>query len=444
MDLLKTKSLRSYHFNGSDNSLKGLLPNWSEDLLSYGVEFDTTNSSPMLTRIGNSDLHRSLPIHSLMRGCLIDDTGKVVKYLEPSSWEAEVRDGSLGQVMVEIPEHYEKFETEGTRCRVKFSMFDIPGFHKVKKFYVSAYEASLQRSTLKLASVKNTSTDYRGGNNNAEYDDTYRSFLGRPVTSTSRINFRKYARNRNLASTEWNALTYEAYKTIFWLYYIEYANRNCQLPVNSEKDVNGFAQGGIGNGVTDFSSSTWSEFNGYNPFVPCGVSDSLGNSSGEVAYDIIGADNSVIKTVKVPRYRGIENPFGHIWKWVDGVNVQIEPGEDGKSYVWVCKDPSKFSDTGYQDYDKVGEEARTSGYVKNIIFGEHGDVVASEVGGGTTTGWCDYHYTSLPTSAASLRGLLFGGHAHHGAIAGFAFSLSNNVPSNSYAYVGSRLCFIPR
>ena len=66
----------------------------------------------------------------------------------------------------------------------------------------------------------------------------------------------------------------------------------------------------------------------------------------------------------------------------------------------------------------------------------------SVVGGGSSTYFCDYHYTNIPTTEA-LRGVLFGGGADHGSYAGFAFASSNNAPSNALAHFGSRLCFIP-
>ena len=90
----------------------------------------------------------------------------------------------------------------------------------------------------------------------------------------------------------------------------------------------------------------------------------------------------------------------------------------------------------------VGTEARAEGYAKEIIFGEGGEIMPSVVGGGSTTYFCDYHYTNIPTST-TLRGVLFGGSAKHGAYAGFACAYSNHAPSNAHANVGSRLCFIP-
>ena len=112
------------------------------------------------------------------------------------------------------------------------------------------------------------------------------------------------------------------------------------------------------------------------------------------------------------------------------------------SKVFVCTDPAKFSDSGYDGYSHVGNEARAEGYVKEVIFGEGGEIMPSVVGGGSSIYFCDYHYTNIPTTEA-LRGVLVGGNAHHGSGAGFACAGSNNAPSNTGATVGSRLFFIP-
>ena len=295
-------------------ALATLLP-YMEEECSYGIEFDTAVSSPACTRIGNLSLHKSLPIHSRMKGCLLNDDGEVVEYLNPSNWTGQTRDGSRGQVMVELPMHYRKFETDGTKRRVRISEYPLPGYHLVGKRYVSAYQATIQRSTTTLCSVVNMDADYRGGGNNTAYDGTYRTLLGRPATTTSRTNFRNYARKRKAGSTEWNCMTYDIQKELYWLFVIEYATLNSQATINAEKDSNGYAQGGLGAGVTNMSD--WSGFNGYYPFVPCGHTDELGNGTGEVAYPVINEDGSTRCTVMVPRYRGVENPFGHIWQCTD-------------------------------------------------------------------------------------------------------------------------------
>lgn len=427
--------------------LAALLP-YLEEQCAYGIEWDTTVSSSACTRIGNIGLHKSLPIQNRMRGCLLDDNGTVVEYLNPANWRAHTLDGSIGQVMVEIPAHYRKFETDGTKRRCKLSELPLPGYHAVPKMYISAYEAVMERSTGKLCSVVNTGTDYRGGNNQVDLDGTYHSLLGRPVTVKNRIQFRAAARLRNASATaEWNCLDYNAYKALFWLYYVEYANRNSQLAFNAQKDANGFAQGGLGYGVTN--TPDWNGFNGYYPFVPCGYTDELGNASGEVAYVMTKEDGSIHGTAYANRYRGIENPFGHLWKWADGINILIQSDDaGGESKIYVSDDPAKYNDasTMNESYTMRGLEARENGYVKGLAFGEYGEIIPSEVGAGSTTYWADDHYTSKPTggAASGFRGVLFGGHANYGANAGFGCASSSNAPSNAAALIGSRLCFLPK
>jgi hypothetical protein len=432
----------------ANETLSALTPFATGELYAYGVRFSTAVSSPLCTRLGRSELHKTLPIQSRMRGCLLDNDGKVVEYLDPTDWTKQTRDGSRGQVMVEIPAHYRRFVTSGTLREVWVSEYALPGFTFVPLQYVSAYQATVQRSTLMLASVASMDADYRGGNNNANYDGTYRTLLGRPATVISRTNFRTYARKRKSSTTEWNCMTYQAQKTIYWLFVIEYANLNSQAAYNAELTGEGYHQGGLGDGVTTWSGD-WNTFNGYYPFVPCGHTDSLGNGTGTVSYtaDNTADGGTLTKTFAVPRYRGIENPFGHIWQWTDGINLRISPteenGGDGLSKVFVCDDPANFSDTGYTGYSHVGNASRASGYIKEVIFGETGDIMPAAVGGGTTSYFCDYFNTSIPTTKEELRGVLFGGYATYGASAGLVHSHSSSAPSGTAAYVGSRLCFTP-
>lgn len=419
---------------------------WKLENQWYGIEWDTEVSSPAVTRIGNMDLHRTLPIQSRMRGCLLDDNGKVTKYLNPKDWTGEVRDGSRGQVMVEIPMHYRRCETDGTKRRVKLSEYPLPDYHQVPRMYVSAYEASLQRSTKKLCSVVNTDPDFRGGNNQSAWDGTYRSLLGRPVTGIDRPNFRTYARNRNNAATaEWNIYTYHVHKAIYWLYVVEYANRNSQLPFTSELTAEGFRQGGLGEGVANWAFTDWSTFNNAYPFVPCGHTDILGNNTGVVAYTAYNEDGSELKTSYVPRYRGIENPFGHTNEWIDGINVRISPteenGGDNLSKAFVCEDPYLYNDNNYNGYKYVGNEARTSGFMRDIIFGEEGEFITNRLGGNTSSFFCEY-YATFFEKTETLAGVLLGGHAYNGLYCGIVYS-EHIKPSSYKNYVGTRLCFLP-
>jgi hypothetical protein len=412
-----------------------------EKLAPYGIDFDTVND--VMHRIGDKDAHRLLPVQSEMKGVILDDLGNEVMELPYDDWTSATRDGSLGQVMVRVPEHWIKFD--GTRAsntinRVWLSATPRSGFTHIPRYYVGAYEASLQRSTNKLCSIVNTTADYRGGNNQSAWDGTYRSQLGMPATSISLTNFRTYARNRNNGDTRWNCNVYDAHKWLFWLFAVEYCTFNSQAAFNANLDANGYHQGGLGAGVTDWNDTSWNNYNGRYPIVPCGYTDELGNGTGVKSLAVKDANNSTLVTVSVPRYRGIENPFGHIWKWTDGVLVNVVSGTSGTSAVYACSRPSLFSSTSYSNYRSVGNEARSNGYVKEIHFGQYGDITAKKVGGSADTYYHDYHYVNIDST--SLRGLLFGGNTLNGATAGLVSSNSHHVPTYTNPAVGSRLCFV--
>lgn len=412
----------------------------------YGIEWDATVSNPSVTRIGKAELHQSLPLQSLMRRCILKDDGKVNYYLHANdstkrdNGAAANLDGMDGQYMTELPDTYVRFESDGDKSRCLMSAHPLPGFTLWGKDYVSAVEATVQRSTNTLCAVVNTDADYRGGGNNSAWDGTYRSLLGRPATSISLTNFRAYARKRG--SVNWNCNTYHIHRKLFWLFAVEYATFNSQANFNAALDENGYHQGGLGAGVTTLVSSKWNTFNSYMPFVPCGITNELGNHTGVVSYTMPEEYDASKPVVSVPSYRGVENPFGHIWKWTDGCKCLIQSESDGgKSLFYECDDVSSFTSSGIANYELRGELPRIEGYVKAICLGEHGEIMPSAVGAGSTTYFCDYFYTSIPSSGVSERGVLFGGYAYHGARAGFVYAHTAYTASSTSAYVGSRLCY---
>ena len=412
-----------------------------EERYAYGVEWDTASSSPDGVRVGNMQLHRELPIQSKMRRCLLDRDGGVKEYLDNElSWGGSYLDYA---VMTEMPEHWYKLYFNGTKFRMMLSEIPLPGYKHVDKFYISTYEARMYRTDNLLCSAAGASKlsdpnsiHFRGGDNTAEWDDTYRSLLGCPVTNLTRDQFRQATRKRG---SGWEMYTYGAHKTLFWLFAVEYATLNSQKPFNAQKDANGFAQGGLGPGPTQMTD--WTNFNNANPLIPCGYTNEFGNGSGEKAYVVKNASGGTHATLMVNRYRGIENPFGHIWKYTDGANIQVTTGDNGLSILWTTDDPSNFSDTSYTGYDKKGNICRTSGYAKKMLLGEDGDIIATEIGGSSSTYWCDYYYTN--TSTNSLRLVAVGG-GSDGADAGFIRVNTSETPSGAYKHFGSRLCFFPK
>lgn len=410
-----------------------------EERYAYGVEWDTASSSPDGVRVGNMQLHGELPIQSKMRMCEVDRLGAVTA--ASVSGMVQRLDGSI---MTEIPEHWYKLYTNGTKFRMMLSEIPLPGYNHIDKFYISTYEACISRSEGKLWSENlyaysdgNSSlNNLRGGDNTSDWDGTYRSLLGRPVTNLTRDQFRQAARKRG---SGWEMYTYNAHKTLFWLFAVEYATLDSQKPFNAQKDANGFAQGGLGPGPTQMTD--WTNFNNANPLIPCGYTNEFGNGSGEKAYVVKNASGGTHATLMANRYRGIENPFGHIWKYTDGANIQVTTGDSGLSILFTTDDPSNFSDTSYTGYDKKGNICRTNGYAKKMLLGEDGDIVATEVGGSSSTYWCDYYYTY--TSATRIQVLLIGGSADIGQNSGLAYINTHDASSAAAKYFGSRLCFFP-
>ena len=278
------------------------------DLYSYGVEWDITVSSPILTRIGNPLLHKSLPIQSAYRGCVANND-IVNYYLYPDDWAYKedgitpsVLDGTDGTVRVHTPKFYGKSGSNGNKRWVRISLVNIDdSWVEIPELLIDAYRSTVDNTvpaTPKAVSVVNTTEAFRGGGNRAQFDkyltteldtkDAFRSDLGKPRTSISRATMRTYAIN---AGSE--LLCYEYYKWIFyWAWVIEYATFNSQASYIADLTSDGYHQGGLGDGITNMSN--WIEYNSKYPLTSCGYGNDIGNFTG--------VKNLVIPEFTYPRY----------------------------------------------------------------------------------------------------------------------------------------------
>lgn len=410
-----------------------------EERYAYGVEWDTASSSPDGVRVGNMQLHRELPIQSKIRGVILDNKGGIKSYLNNSNWGNINTEYLTESVMTKIPEHWYKLYQYGTKFRMMLSAMPLPGYNHIDQFYISSFESGIDRNSSTLVSsygVGSINVNKRGGDNTAEWDGTYRSLLGCPVTYLTRDQFRQAARKRG---SGWEMYTYGAHKTLFWLFAIEYATLNSQKPFNAQKDANGFSQGGLGEGASQMTD--WINFNNANPLIPCGYTNEFGSGSGEKAYVVKNASDGTHATLMANRYRGIENPFGHVWKYTDGANIQVTTGDAGLSILWTTDDPSNFSDTSYTGYDKKGNICRTSGYAKKMLLGENGDIIPTEVDGSSSTYWCDYYRTTITIDGIFV---VLAGSSANGALGNGLASIYGGYTSNSARDIGTRLCFFPK
>lgn len=429
------------------------------DLYSYGVEWDITVSSPILTRIGNPLLHKSLPIQSAYRGCVANN-GVVNYYLYPDDWAYKedgstpsVLDGTDGTVRVHTPKFYGKSGSNGNKRWVRISLVKLDdSWVEIPELLIDAYRNTVDNTvsaTPKAVSVVNTTEAFRGGGNRAQFDeyltteldtkDAFRSDLGKPRTNVSRANMRTYATN---AGSE--LLCYEYYKWIFyWNYVIEYANFNSQAAYNAELTSDGYRQGGLGPGVTDWSNSatSWSGYNGTYPITPCGYCNDIGNFTG--IKDLVipectatnETDTVATKTFKVPRWRGFDNPFGDIWTNLDGVVIQRTAANEISS-VYTTTNKEEFTDV-IGSKTIAGYEVAQDGYIKEFDLGETAEIIPSScTGASATTYICDYH--SCNATSTELRTLLVGGYADNGSYAGLGFFYSYLGVGNAASAVGFR------
>lgn len=397
----------------------------------YGVEWNVNQTSSDVTRIGIPELHRTLPCHQL-RGCLLADNGTVNKYLPQDDWTSATRDGSKGQVMVEIPEMWMKFEIDGDMRRVLLSPVAIGGFKHYQKRYVSAYEATVQRSTNKLASVVNTTEDYRGGRNDASLDDTAYTLLGKPAGGYSKSTYRIYARNR-FPSVAWNMYVYDVHCQLTWLFVVEYATLNSQKTYNASLTVDGFHQGGLGSGATNMTHAEQVEFQ-YSPVVACGYTDSFGNNTG--VKDVSVALSSGDKTFSVCRYRGVENIIGNLSALVDGLWLQT----NGATIVKT--EAVTFSSTMPSYSKPTCWRTMNTGYISNIDDSAfiNGWTIPKAIGGSDKTYYCDYNAINADTDELCAY---LGGSENSFSNAGlFFFGTMSSLRTDSS--IGTRLCYLPQ
>lgn len=414
----------------------------NENELWYGVKFDLANSSsPDGVRTGNMEMHRTLPIQSKMRGCTISNTDNTKKYLKANDW-TKWEDGTTSsqdssgigvEAFVEIPEHYRlRIATPDNTVEIRMSEYNLPGYTKVEKKYIGAYEGSVNLDSSSHNNLLRTQV------RNAA-----------PIVSKTRTEFQTMARNNN-RTNNWNIYTYDAHRDLTWLFVVEYATLNSQKAFNANLTAEGYHQGGLGEGVTT-SSVTVNGTTTYS-FVPCGTTNSLGNGTGIIEYTHTNTNaegtSTGTKMFNVPRYRGIENPFGHVWKNVIDVVVA---GTDNS--VYICKDYTKFGTfeggtnptaeqliaAGYELQD-FKESTITGQYVKKLVNNNQADLFPTVVGNeaSATTYYCDYHWTS---ATATPRTLLIGGLSDNGSAAGLFFLSSSYGLGVSGASVGTRITF---
>lgn len=446
----------------------------------YGVRRAIGSSSPALERVGDAvgltaavgvgdtpatnDFDNIYP-WSHMRRCNLDDNGNVTAYEGEPSYSTN---GSNGQVMVEIPRFYQKHEiVDGYEywwvCEMPLGGYRLsPAFigssgQVLDKIYIGAYDAGYD-GTSKATSVAGV----------------------HPEVRRSRTSFRTIAKARG---TGWQLLDIAMMcDVVQFLFIVEFATTHCQSIINGVTNLSytathaaaftelaanrivipnaqaaayvvgqsieiGTSQGGgqiaKGRVITEITPladgiNTALVFDGeavdvtqgnlvYSSGWVSGGADGVVASSGSATSDSSG---------KSPfKWRGIENAWGNVFQWIDGVNIT-------DNQAWVSLTPAEYDDTSVAaPYKKLNfKNGNENGYVKTL--GEDINYpwarFPTETGASATTYYSDYYY-----QISGLRACCLGGSLHNGTSAGLFFFYCNAAASYSNVAFGARIAYKP-
>ena len=402
----------------------------------YGVSWSETSSNPDCTRIGNMDMHRTLPIQSMMKPYIItginnpygqelllqvNDDFQTTIFSAQNNTQWQIVTRSTDQMFVKIPEFWyiDDYSPSSKTHNLKICPHNKPGWYHHKEAFVSAYEGYLDGD--RYSSIKNKI----------------------PTVNVTRENLRSLVRvNGFSGESKWNIYTYEEHRAICHLFLVEYATRNSQKAVNTELTPEGFRQGGLGSGCTT-GTATINGAQTYS-FIPTGSSDSLGSGSGEVTVTIQQTDSSGSNTStiirKCNRYRGIENPFGHIWKHTDDIISVYQSTYKVRTW-YKSMQPDQFATNKNSSYKSLRSSTVVTGYKTEITATSTCDFFAAACSGGSeTTYWCDSNWDNTD---ASEHCLLIGSYSAVGGQAGLFHLSSSDGVGYSYAHIGSRLTYLP-
>ena len=386
-----------YRFRARHNSTNYGSSAWVEvigttkDIFSvtYGVNWNPTADTYERTGIASSaPLSTSYPgvIQTQMKRCVLNANGTVKYFLDPNNSTKKedgttaIIDGTDGNVMVQIPKFWYKYEFADGKHKWLISDGEQPGFEVHPAF------------------------DRGGTIRNFRYYPAYQGFTlsgklisgsGRvPTASKTRATFRTEAaaNGAGWSQIDWNLLI-----AVQLLYLTEYADFDTQAM--------------LGQGITSGSTYT----------AVTGSSNSLGNASSP----------STNTNTQFMSYRGIENWYGQIYKFIDGVNIK------NREY-FVNKKPSTYADDVFTgDYVTTGMTmAAANGYVKDIVQNKNG-FISSDATGTNSTYIPDRQYQA--TTGNNI--VSFGGHAGSGLAAGGFCVIGDLAASSAYATVGSAVSY---
>lgn len=449
IDELKSENFNSQEILSGVADIRAYLGITADDIV--GIQVDYKNKTfKRLAGAANLTKGSDFDKFTMFGGrkrCNVADDGYIVAWYGDADYK---EDGSMGQVMVYQPKFYylvcpveydpidtgigyhlrkaNYYVSEKPRAgfRLHPAFYDASG-NEIDYFLTSAYEGSIYDASASAYLLNDEQVMNTG-------EDKFSSIAGaRPASGSSqnltRPNIEAMAQNRG---TNWHGDLIKQVSAEQMLMIIEIGMMNLQTAI---------AQGVISLPWTTGSDTTSSYA------AATGSTASLGNGTGR-AEKTTTYEGGVAKEYTVDGktsvcWRGKENFWGNIWKFVYGINIWGN-GKMGGGQPYICSDFSFAESKNSGNYEPAGfTVTNTNGYISAMGYSTACDwlFIASECLGNSSLPVGDYTY--ITENLNGYRIALLGGYWYSwGAAGGFYWSLDGGV-GGRYRYIGGRLVYIP-
>ena len=449
IDELKSENFNSQEILSGVADIRAYLGITADDIV--GIQVDYKNKTfKRLAGAANLTKGSDFDKFTMFGGrkrCNVADDGSIVAWYGDADYK---EDGSMGQVMVYQPKFYylvcpveydpidtgigyhlrkaNYYVSEKPRAgfRLHPAFYDASG-NEIDYFLTSAYEGSIYDASASAYLLNDEQVMNTG-------EDKFSSIAGaRPASGSSqnltRPNIEAMAQNRG---TNWHGDLIKQVSAEQMLMIIEMGMMNLQTAI---------AQGVVSLPWTTGSDTTSSYA------AATGSTASLGNGTGR-AEKTTTYEGGVAKEYTVDGktsvcWRGKENFWGNIWKFVYGINIWGN-GKMGGGQPYICSDFSFAESKNSGNYEPAGfTVTNANGYISAMGYSTACDwlFIASECLGNSSLPVGDYTYITVNLNGYRIARL--GGYWNDGGYAGgFYWYLGNGVGIR-YRSIGGRLVYIP-
>lgn len=449
IDELKSENFNSQEILSGVADIRAYLGITADDIV--GIQVDYKNKTfKRLAGAANLTKGSDFDKFTMFGGrkrCNVADDGSIVAWYGDADYK---EDGSMGQVMVYQPKFYylvcpveydpidtgigyhlrkaNYYVSEKPRAgfRLHPAFYDASG-NEIDYFLTSAYEGSIYDASASAYLLNDEQVMNTG-------EDKFSSIAGaRPASGSSqnltRPNIEAMAQNRG---TNWHGDLIKQVSAEQMLMIIEMGMMNLQTAI---------AQGVVSLPWTTGSDTTSSYA------AATGSTASLGNGTGR-AEKTTTYEGGVAKEYTVDGktsvcWRGKENFWGNIWKFVYGINIWGN-GKMGGGQPYICSDFSFAESKNSGNYEPAGfTVTNANGYISAMGYSTACDwlFIASECLGNSSLPVGDYTYITVNLNGYRIA-RLGGNWSHGGSAGGFYWYLCNGV-GYRYRNIGGRLVYIP-